>query len=174
MDKKHNTIIVTNVSVTFPTCALSLLRQIPSFQTISALVPHSLPVSLPASLPSLLPFPTYSILVASFLKKKKKKSCIVFSDLFCLWWNNFCYIYSVMLCLYYKKWKASIWLYELLQRTHFFSFIILKVTYNIVYKTLDAWKWGKETTVIITEINARNYITREPWQNLLIIVGADR
>lgn len=75
MDKKHNTIIVTNVSVTFPTCALSLLRQIPSFQTISALVPHSLPVSLPASLPSLLPFPTYwsNILVASFLKKKKKK-----------------------------------------------------------------------------------------------------
>lgn len=76
MDKKHNTIIVTNVSVTFPTCALSLLRQIPSFQTISALVPHSLPVSLPASLPSLLPFPTYSILVASFLKKKKKKAVL--------------------------------------------------------------------------------------------------
>lgn len=83
MDKKHNTIIVTNVSVTFPTCALSLLRQIPSFQTISVLVLHSLPVPLPASLPSLLPFPTHSILVASFLKKKKK-SCIVFSDLFCL------------------------------------------------------------------------------------------
>lgn len=174
MDKKHNTIIVTNVTVTFPTCALSLLRQIPSFQTISALVPHSLPVSLPASLPSLLPFPTYSILVASFLKKKKKKA-VLFSLISSAYDGIIFAIYILWCCVFIKKkWKASIWLYELLQRTHFFSFIILKVTYNIVYKTLDAWKWGKETTVIITEINARNYITREPWQNLLIIVGADR